>query len=88
MSDIVVAQVDCMMAGALCIAQDISTFPQLILFSDKERIAIYPRQAPHGVYEFIDFVDQHRNPFSLFQGLLTTNIHFNLIILIYPLENA
>jgi len=66
LSDIVVAQVDCMMAGALCISQDITTFPQLILFNEEERVAIYPRHAPHGVYEFIDFVDQHRNPYSLF----------------------
>ena len=67
--DVVIAQVDCMLAASLCIDQSIESFPTLILYEAGDVLAKYPATETRAVTEFTDFIDQFRNPMGQFDGI-------------------
>jgi len=59
-----------MLAGDVCTALNIVSFPSLILFEDGEILKQFPERQPRTVTEFTKFLDEFRNPLEQADGKL------------------
>ena len=71
-SDVVIADVDCMLNGQLCVEQKISSFPSMVLYENDQRVAVYNNENEMTKENFESFVDHFRNPLASYECELTS----------------
>ena len=75
-SNVVVADVDCMLWGQICVEQKISTFPSLVLYEGDQRVAVYNNENEMTKANFESFVDHFMDPLASYQCELILKILF------------